>query len=323
MGYARIVAFMLLASVYGCDQPVATALPPAPVEVVAVALEETAVPVTSDFVAQVRSSHQVDIMARTSGFLEQIAYREGELVEAGQVMFRLDPKPFQAQVDAVRAEVAIRQAQLETVEANLERILPLAALDAASQSDLDNATGQVKAAAAALTEARARLQKADLELGYATIKAPLSGIAGQSLLREGAYIAANGPAAESLDPSLFPPPIKTLHQVIVLIANSPHLCFWHDEAQFAGQLHAEGFIFHRVRQGDGSTNRGLENMAGRQGPSRFEDTVALDIDRNLVLGTGQGEADTCLTGQQRQGRVGGHQGKELVFRKRLVTADFR
>lgn len=195
MGYVRTIGLLLFVLLSGCDQPATPPSDPVVAEVVTVTLAETAVPVESAFVAQVRSSHHVEIMARVSGFLEKIVYREGALVTAGQVMFRLDPKPFQAQVDSAHAEVAIRQAQLETAEANLARIQPLAALDAASKSDLDNATGQVKAAAAALAEARTRVQKAELELGYTTIKAPLTGIAGQSLLREGAYIAATGPTA--------------------------------------------------------------------------------------------------------------------------------
>jgi len=110
-------------------------------------------------------------------------------------MFRLDPKPFQAQVDALRAEVEIRRAQLWTAQANLDRITPLAAQDAAGKSDLDNAIGSVKTAEAALTESQARLQRAELDLGYATIKAPVTGISSQSLMREGAYVAATGPSA--------------------------------------------------------------------------------------------------------------------------------
>ena len=83
----RIIIFMLLVFLCSCDQPGVTTPSPAPAEVVAMSLEATPVPVTSDFVAQVRSSHQVEIMARVSGFLEQITYREGEL-EIGRASCR-------------------------------------------------------------------------------------------------------------------------------------------------------------------------------------------------------------------------------------------
>jgi membrane fusion protein (multidrug efflux system) len=135
-------------------------------------------------------------MARVSGFLEGILYREGEVVQEGQIMFQLDRKPFQVQVDAARAEVEIRDAQLWIARANLDRIKPLAEQDAASRSDLDNAVGSVKTAEAALAEARARLDKAELDLGYTTIKAPVNGISSQALMREGAYLAATGPSAK-------------------------------------------------------------------------------------------------------------------------------
>jgi membrane fusion protein, multidrug efflux system len=188
------VVVLALAAAAGCKQE--TAPPPRPpAQVSAIEVQPAVVPVTAAFVAQARSSHQVEVMARVSGFLEQILYREGELVQEGQIMFQLDRKPFQVQVDAARAEVEIRRAQLWTAQANLDRIKPLAELDAASKSDLDNSVGGVKTAEAALAEALARLDKAKLDLGYTTIKAPLTGISSQSLMREGAYLAATGPSA--------------------------------------------------------------------------------------------------------------------------------
>ncbi len=194
MGLRRMFGFFFLVLLFGCDKDVAP--PPSPAaDVVVQELQTATVPVKSSFVAQVRSSHQVEIMARVSGFLEEIVYHEGAMVVAGEVMFRIDPKPFKVQVDAARAEVAIRRAQLDTAQAKLERIRPLAELDAASKSDLDDAIGQVKAAAAALAEARARRQNAELDLGYTTIKAPVTGISGQSQVREGAYVAATGASA--------------------------------------------------------------------------------------------------------------------------------
>ena len=180
----------------GCGKETPKAAAPPPAEVVAVAVTPKTVPVTTPFVAQVESSHQVEIVARVNGFLEKILYKEGDVVKAGQVLFLMDQKPFKAQVNAARGEVENRQAQLWTAKANLDRIQPLAAQDAASKSDLDNATGAVKSAEAALFEAKARLDKAELDLGYTTITSPVSGVSSQALLREGAFLSAAGQSSK-------------------------------------------------------------------------------------------------------------------------------
>jgi len=178
-----------LALAGGCKKEEPPA-PPPPAEVVAVKVTPRTVPSDTVFVAQAESSHQVEILARVSGFLDKIRYKEGDMMRAGQVMFQIDPKPFQAQVDAAKGEVENRKAQHWTAWSNLERIKPLAEQDAASQSDLDNAIGAVKSAEAALHSAKAHLDKMELDLGYTTIYAPVKGVSGEALFREGAYLPA-------------------------------------------------------------------------------------------------------------------------------------
>ena len=152
-------------------------------EVVAVTVQPRTIPVSFPFVAQIQSSHQVDVTARVSGFLEKISYYEGRQVSEGQILFQIDKKPFQAAADGVKAEMEIRESQLWTARASFNRIKPLADQNAASKSDLDNATGAVKSAEAALQQARANLEKANLDLGYTTITSPVAGMAGQSKIR--------------------------------------------------------------------------------------------------------------------------------------------
>lgn len=190
----------------GCRKQEVKPGPPPAVEVVAVTIEARTVPAVFPFVAQIQSSHQVDIMARVSGFLETINYPEGKPVSEGQVLFQLDKKPYVAAVDAAKAAVEICQAQLWTATASLNRIKPLAEQNAASKSDLDNAIGAVRSAEAGLLQAKANLDKANLDLSYTTITSPVSGVAGQSKIREGSYIAAGSPAASltyvaKLDPA--------------------------------------------------------------------------------------------------------------------------
>jgi len=186
---------MVAAVLAGCGNPEKPKGEPPAVEVVVLTVEPRTLPAVVSFVAQIQSSHQVDITARVSGFLERILYDEGRPVRVGQVLFQIDKKPFIAAVDAVKAEVEIRESQLWTARASYNRIKPLADQNAASKSDLDNATGAVKSAEAALQQAKANLDKANLDLGYTTITSPVSGLAGQAKIREGGYIAAGSPSA--------------------------------------------------------------------------------------------------------------------------------
>ena len=187
----------LLCLVFGLAACERQAPPPAraAVPVVVQQVEARTIPIVSSRVAQTESSRQVEVVARVSGFLEEITYREGGLVQAGDVMFQMDRKPFEAQLDMAQGEVEASLARLKTAAANLERTEPLAAADALSQSDLDRAVGEYRAAEAAVYTARARLRQAKLNLDYATIRSPVTGMAGAAEQREGSYLNAQGASA--------------------------------------------------------------------------------------------------------------------------------
>ena len=153
------------------------------------------IPYTPDFVAQTESSQQVNIVGRVSGFLDKIAYEEGELVKKGQVLFQLDPRPFQASLEAARGELQAQQARLTTAQANLGRVKPLAQQNALSQSDLDRAQGDFDTAKAAVFAAQAKVTEAELNLGYTTIRSPVSGLASRALQRQGTFINAMSESA--------------------------------------------------------------------------------------------------------------------------------
>lgn len=162
---------------------------PAP-EVTVMAVIPRDIPYSPDFVAQTESSRQVDIVARVSGFLDRIAYQEGELVKEGQLLFQLDQKPFKAQLEAARGELLAQQARFKTADANLKRVKPLAEQNALSQADLDRAQGEFDASKAAVFSAQAKVKEAELNLGYTTIRSPVTGLASRSLQREGAFVNA-------------------------------------------------------------------------------------------------------------------------------------
>jgi len=168
---------------------------PAP-QVSVITITPTTIPYTSTFVAQTESSQQVDIVARVSGYLDKIAYKEGELVKAGQVLFQLDPKPFRAQLEGAQGELQAQQARLTTARANLDRIKPLAQQNALSKADLDRAQGEFDSAKAAVFSAQAKVDEAQLNLGYTTIRSPVTGVASRSLQRQGAFVNSMAESAQ-------------------------------------------------------------------------------------------------------------------------------
>ena len=113
---ATLLAAIALSLVSGCSKE-APPPPRAAPEVSVVTVEPRSIPYSPVFVAQTESSRQVNIVARVSGFLDKIAYTEGELVKQGQLLFLLDPKPFQAQLDSARGELKAQEARHATAAA--------------------------------------------------------------------------------------------------------------------------------------------------------------------------------------------------------------
>ncbi len=159
-----------------------------PVEVSVVTVTPRDVPAVFEYVAQTQSSRQVNIQARVNGFLDKRVYTEGSIVKAGQVLFLMDMKPFQAQVDAAKAQLSKAQAALDVAKSNLARVKPLAQAEALSQKDLDDATGNYESTAASVEAAKAQLVTAELNLSYCTITSPVDGISGAAAQADGTYL---------------------------------------------------------------------------------------------------------------------------------------
>ena len=136
-----------------------------------------------------------DHLAQVQGYLVKQNYKEGDFVKKGTLLFEIDPRPFQAALDEARAALAKQQAVLQTAQANLNRILPLAAANAVSQRDKDNATGQVQSAEAQVLAARAQVRKAELDLGFTKIASPIDGIAGAAKAQMGDLVGTPRPAS--------------------------------------------------------------------------------------------------------------------------------
>jgi len=183
-----LAVFAVLLPMSGCKKDQKAPAHPTP-EVSVIQIEPRDTPVDYEFVAQTQSSHQVEIRARINGFLNRRVYTEGTIVKAGQVLFEIDPKPFQAQLDQAKAALSKQEAALAVAKSNLARVKPLTALNALSQRDLDDATGNAHSTAAAADQAKAQVETAKLNLSYCIISSPINGITGAALQQDGAYIS--------------------------------------------------------------------------------------------------------------------------------------
>jgi membrane fusion protein (multidrug efflux system) len=171
-----------------CESKKEAPAPPPPPVVTVMEIVQKDVPVAFEYVAQTQSSHLVNIQARVSGFLDKRSYAEGSVVKEGQILFQMDPKPFQVQLAQAEAALAKQEAALETARLNLERTKPLTEQNALSQKDLDDATGQYQSAAAATEQAKAQVESAKLNLSYTTITSPVTGVSSSAQQTDGTYI---------------------------------------------------------------------------------------------------------------------------------------
>ena len=189
--FAWRTALWLMAAVLvaGCSKD-APLPPPQAVDVTAMTIEPRDAPVVYEFVGQTQSSREVEIRARVDGFLEKRVYTEGALVKAGQTLFEMDRRPFEAALQQARGELAQQEARLEVAVANLARVKPLAEQNAVSKRDLDDAVGNERTARAAVLTAEGSVRQAELNLSYATITTPLTGLSSFAKIQEGAYINA-------------------------------------------------------------------------------------------------------------------------------------
>jgi membrane fusion protein (multidrug efflux system) len=171
----------------------ATEIPRQAAEVTVMTVEPHDTPVDFEFTAQTQSSREVQIRARVDGFLDKRVYTEGQLVHTGQTLFLMDPKPFEATLQSAQGQLAQQQARLTVAKANLARVIPLAAQNALSQKERDDAIGSEKEAEAAVIAAKGQVQTAQLNLSYTTIKSPLTGLSSSAQQQDGSYVtSANG-----------------------------------------------------------------------------------------------------------------------------------
>ena len=164
-------------SVAGCDGPkAAPAIPSPEVEVASVVQKD--VPIVSEWVATLDGYVNAQIQPQVAGYVIRQTYKEGSFVHQGQILFQIDPRPFQALLDQAQAQLAQAQAQLGKTEMDVNRDTPLAKERAIAQSQLDNDMQARAAAKAAVKAAEAQVEQARLNLEFTDVKSLVDGIAG-------------------------------------------------------------------------------------------------------------------------------------------------
>ncbi|GAB4328883.1 MAG: efflux RND transporter periplasmic adaptor subunit [Bacteroidales bacterium] len=161
-------------------------IPPPKIGVYTVSSKE--IPIHRDFVGQVYGEKDIPVRARVEGILEGMHFEEGTEVKAGQLLYTIDPEPFQAKVNARLSELAEAQTMLVKAESDLKRIEPLAQRNAVSASDLDAARAQYDAAQVNVEAVKANLRSAEIEMGYCKIYSPINGIIGKTNARPGDFV---------------------------------------------------------------------------------------------------------------------------------------
>ena len=184
---------LLIALLTGCDAhgeaESASAPPPPEVDVATVLVE----PVTlrETFTGRVASPQTVQVRPRVSGYIDEVAFEEGELVEAGDLLFRIDPRPYEARVQAAKASLAQAQSQRRLTDVEADRSRRLIQKHMISQEQHDQRQAAALNARAQQAEAEAALTSAELDLQYTRVTAPVAGRTGRAMITQGNLASAD------------------------------------------------------------------------------------------------------------------------------------
>jgi RND family efflux transporter MFP subunit len=213
------VGLLVIGLIVGAVYPkhVSGAPPGAPLDVEVVQVEKKDVPIFGEWIGTLDGFTNADVRAQVTGYIMRQGYQEGAFVRKGQLLFEIDPRPFQAALDQAAGQLAQAKATLANAQAvqgrtelDVNRYTPLAKVQAASQQDLDNAIQNNLAAKATVATADAQIKTAEaavetakINLDFTRLTAPIDGIAGQAQLQVGALVnLSSGPvtSVSTVDP---------------------------------------------------------------------------------------------------------------------------
>ncbi len=270
-----VLCLIVLGLIVGAVRPSKHALgAPSPTpDVEVVKVEQKDVPIYGDWIGTLDGLVNADVRAQVTGYLEKQGYQEGAFVKQGQLLFQIDPRPFQAALDQAEGQLAQAKATLANYEAvqgrtelDVKRYTPLAKEQAASQQDLDNsvqnnlaAIANVETAKALIKTSQAAVETAKINLDFTRLVAPIDGIAGQAQLQVGALVnPSSGPvtSVSTVDP------IK----VYFTVGEPQYLAFRKRYPTDASRAEADKNLHLQLILADGTTypHEGTFSFADRQ-----------------------------------------------------------
>jgi RND family efflux transporter MFP subunit len=164
--------FVAAIGLSGCEREKAPPLAAAPPQVVVAMVEPRDVPIIDEWIGTLDGSANVDIRARVQGYIQEIAFKEGSVVKEGDLLLRIDPRPYEAALEQAKAELGQAMAEQQKAEQDQQRQTELFNKKIASQQDYANAVQANLAAKAKVEAVRAALDQAQLNLDFATITSP-------------------------------------------------------------------------------------------------------------------------------------------------------
>ncbi len=188
---------------FGCDRRQQSPPPPVP-EVATVTVQPQQLVLTTELPGRTSAYLVAEIRPQVNGIIQKRLFKEGSDVKAGQVLYQIDPAPFQAALDSAKAALAKSEANLLATRLRFERYKGLLAEKAVSQQDYDDREAALKQAEADIEYWKAAVETARINLGYTRVTAPISGRIGKSNVTDGALVTAYQPLAlatiQQLDP---------------------------------------------------------------------------------------------------------------------------
>ena len=184
-------AALLLWAIASCGRSAPPAPPPPEVLVVEVATRD--VPVISEWLGTTEGFVDAEVRAQVTGYLISRNYEEGQVVKTGDLLFRIDPRPFQAALDQAKGQLGFAKADLERNHLDVVRYTPLVKQGAVSQQEYDNAVQRERGAQASVQAAQAAVEKARIDLGFTEVRSPVDGIVGLAQAQLGDLVGPNDP----------------------------------------------------------------------------------------------------------------------------------
>ena len=181
-----LLAILLVFMMLSCKKEPSPEMKPLEIEVTDVLQQE--VRLESEFTGQTFGQSDIQINPRVDGVIESLNFKEGNLVTKGQLLYTIDPLPYQTKVNQAQGALAEVEATLTKTKSDYDMMVPLAKMNAVSQRELIAAKAAYSASVASLKASKANLQNAQLSLGYCRVLAPISGLIGISKVREGDYV---------------------------------------------------------------------------------------------------------------------------------------